>query len=116
MVRIQPGVPRFAERRKPDGVPRASGRRSPRYGRTAMAPEPSNRDTERERGRRRAARELIGAYHEEQLRLLLDRVRTGFVALDGGEIWEHAAHVVRRMRAEGEELDWWAAGAPRKPG
>jgi hypothetical protein len=39
-----------------------------------------------ERARRRAARELIGAYHDEQLRGLLERVRDGFGRLDRGEI------------------------------
>ncbi len=36
----------------------------------------------------RAARELIGAYHQEQLRGLLEHVRAGFVRLDAGEIDE----------------------------
>ncbi|MGN6170755.1 MAG: hypothetical protein ACTHQQ_21690 [Solirubrobacteraceae bacterium] len=39
-----------------------------------------------ERVERRAARQTIGAYHEAQLRLLLDRVREGFGRLDAGEI------------------------------
>jgi hypothetical protein len=34
------------------------------------------RDIEGEKARRRAARELVSEYHEEQLRLLLDRVRS----------------------------------------
>jgi hypothetical protein len=33
-----------------------------------------------------------------------------------GSQWEHAARVVRGMRADGEEVDWWAAGARRTPG
>jgi hypothetical protein len=33
------------------------------------------RDIEGDKARRRAARDLIGRYHEEQLRLLLDHVR-----------------------------------------
>ncbi|MDQ6731531.1 MAG: hypothetical protein M3022_14895, partial [Actinomycetota bacterium] len=39
-----------------------------------------------ERAERRAARQAIGAYHEAQLRLLLDRVRDGFARLDAGGI------------------------------
>lgn len=38
-----------------------------------------------QRAERRAARELIGRYHEEQLGLLLEHVREGFVRLDAGE-------------------------------
>ena len=37
------------------------------------------RDIENEKARRRAARQMIGEYHEQQLRLLLDHVRDGFV-------------------------------------
>jgi len=33
-----------------------------------------------------AARETVGGYHEEQLGVLLDRVRDGFARLDAGEI------------------------------
>lgn len=44
------------------------------------------REIEGERARRRAARELIGRYHDDQLRLLLDHVRKGFEKLDRGEI------------------------------
>jgi hypothetical protein len=44
------------------------------------------REIEGEKARRRAARELIGRYHDEQLRLLLDHVRAGFEKLDRGEI------------------------------
>ena len=39
-----------------------------------------------ERSRRRAARARIGAYHEQQLRVLLEQAREGFVRLDAGEI------------------------------
>ncbi|MBV9809676.1 MAG: hypothetical protein JO286_21005 [Solirubrobacterales bacterium] len=35
------------------------------------------RDIENEKARRRAARQMIGEYHEQQLRLLLDHVRDG---------------------------------------
>jgi len=95
-----------------------------------------------ERARRRAARALIGAYHEEQLRGLLEHVREGFARLDGGEIdafeldelihrykrsaqklwsfcgssgsgWERAALRLEWLREQGEEEPhWWAAGEP----
>jgi hypothetical protein len=41
-----------------------------------------------EKARRRAARQLIAAYHQEQLRALLERVRAGFAQLAAGEIDE----------------------------
>jgi hypothetical protein len=96
-----------------------------------------------ERARRRADRELIGAYHEEQLRGLLEHVREGFARLDRGEIdafeldelihrykrsarelwkfcgssgsgWERAAKTLAFLRADGEEPDWWSAGEPHR--
>ena len=95
-----------------------------------------------ERAQRRAARKTIAAYHEEQLRALLEHVREGFARLDAGEIdafelddvihhykrsarelwkfcgssgseWERAASALALWREEGEEPDWWEAGAPR---
>ena len=39
-----------------------------------------------ERARRRAARKVIAAYHDQELRLLLDHVRDGFARMDAGEI------------------------------
>lgn len=106
-----------------------------------MNPEQSNRQGER--ARRRAARELIGAYHEEQLLALLEHVRDGFARLDRGEIdafeldnlihrykrsarelwkfcgqsggaWEHAARMLAWLREQGDEPDWWQAGEPRR--
>lgn len=103
-------------------------------------------DSERggERARRRAAREAIAAYHEEQLRLLLDHVRDGFARMDAGELdsfelddlirhykrsarelwkfcgsggasWERAANWLAFAREQGDELpDWWAAGEARR--
>ena len=88
-----------------------------------------------ERARRRPARELVGAYHEEQLRGLLEHVREGFTRLDGGEIdafeldelihrykrsarelwkfcgssgsgWERAAGMLAFLRQNGEDPDW----------
>jgi hypothetical protein len=44
------------------------------------------RDVEDEKARRRAPRAIIGVYHEQQLRLLLEHVREGFARLDAGEI------------------------------
>lgn len=100
------------------------------------------REIKDERTRRRAARELIGRYHEDELRLLLDRVRDGFARMDRGEIdpfdldelihrykrsaqklwsfcgtggsaWERAALTLEWWREHGEEEpDWWAAGEP----
>jgi hypothetical protein len=98
-----------------------------------------------EKAERRAARELIAAYHESQLRTLLEHVRTGFTELDAGEIdefdlddvihhykrsaaelwkfcgssggqWQQAANTLRYLREHGEEPDWWESGAPRRTG
>ncbi|MGO9457654.1 MAG: hypothetical protein ACLP62_11495 [Acidimicrobiales bacterium] len=98
-----------------------------------------------EKVERRAARELIGAYHQEQLRALLEQVRAGFVRLDAGEIdeceldnlihhykrsaaklwtfcgssggqWLQAARMLAYLRERGEEPDWWEVGAPRRSG
>jgi hypothetical protein len=95
-----------------------------------------------ERAQRRAARRTIGAYHEEQLRLLLERVRGGFDRLDADEIdvfelddlihryrqsarelwnfcgssgsgWLRAARALEFLREQGDEPDWWAAGERR---
>ncbi len=99
--------------------------------------------TSTEKAERRAARELIGAYHQEQLRALLEHVRAGFVRLDAGEIDEfeldnlihhykrsaaklwtfcgssggqalQAARMLECLRERREEPDWWEAGAPRR--
>jgi hypothetical protein len=102
------------------------------------------RDIENEKARRRAARRMVGEYHEQQLRLLLDHVGDGFVRLDAGEIdpfdlddlihqckraaqelcsfcgsgggaWERAALLLEWEREQGEpETDWWEAGRPRR--
>lgn len=104
------------------------------------------RDIENEKARRRAAREMIGEYHEQQLRLLLEHVREGFARLDSDEIdpfelddlihhytrsaqklwsfcgssgggWESAALTVEWWREQGEpETDWWEVGRPRRRG
>jgi hypothetical protein len=97
-----------------------------------------------EKARRRAARETIAAYHEEQLGLLLEHVREGFRRMDAGEIdafeldelihrykrsarelwkfcgqtgsdWVRAVGMLEMLREQGEELpDWWVAGEPRR--
>ncbi len=97
-----------------------------------------------ERAERRAARELIGRYHEEQPGLLLERVREGFTRLDAGEmdafeldelihrykrsareLWKFcvlsgsgglsAARMLQDLAERDEPPpDWWAAGQPRR--
>jgi len=96
-----------------------------------------------ERARRRAARELIGAYHDEQLRGLLEHVREGLAQLDRGEIdafelddvihrykrsarelwkfcgssgsgWERAVKMLAFLRENDEEPDWWSADGPHR--
>jgi hypothetical protein len=96
----------------------------------------------RSRQERRADREAVGAYHEAQLKLLLERVREGFARYDAGAIdtfeldelihhykratqklWSacvgsgsQVEHMARRLeweRAEGEEIDWWELVARR---
>ena len=96
------------------------------------------------RAERRSARELIGRYHEEQLGLLLAKVRDGFARLDAGDVdafeldelihhyqrsaralwkfcgqtgpgWVSAAKMLRYLKEQGEDLpDWWVVGAPRR--
>jgi hypothetical protein len=98
-------------------------------------------DERSEKAKRRAARDLVGTYHERELTALLTRVRDGFARLDAGEIdafdldelihrykrsarelWkfcnlngpEASAWMVQDAREKGEEIDWWAAGEPRR--
>jgi hypothetical protein len=103
-------------------------------------------DREGERARRRAARTVIAAYHDEQLRVLLEHVREGFARMDGGEIdpfeldelihhykkaaaelwkfcgtrgsdWERAARTLEILHQDGEPPpDWWAAAEKRRRG
>jgi hypothetical protein len=99
--------------------------------------EPSN-----DKGKQREARAMIEAYHQEQLRALLEHVREAFNRLDAGDIdefeldnlihrykraakhlWifcesssgqsEHTADTLTSMRARGEARDWWAQSARR---
>ena len=98
-------------------------------------------DERSEKAKRRAARELVGSYHERELARLLERVRESFLRLDAGEIdgfeldelihrfkgsarelWkfcnvnrpETVAWLIEDAHQEGEEVDWWAAGEPRR--
>jgi hypothetical protein len=100
-------------------------------------------DERSEKAKRRAARELVGTYHERELARLLERVREGFAQLDAGEIdafdldelihrykrstrelWkfcnlnrpEAVAWLIEDARQQGEDVDWWAAGEPRRRG
>lgn len=89
---------------------------------------------------------MIAEYHEQQLRLLLERVREGFAKMDAGEIdpfelddlihrykrsaqklwsfcgsggggWERAALTLEWEREQGEAgTDWWEVGRPRRRG
>jgi hypothetical protein len=97
-----------------------------------------------ERAERRAARDRIVSYHEQELMLLLERVRAGFARLDAGEIdafdlddlihrykrstrelWKfcgqtssdrvRAARMLEYWHEQGEEPpDWWEAGESRR--
>jgi hypothetical protein len=74
-----------------------------------------------ERAGRREARAVIGAYHEEQLRLLLEHIRSGFARLDAGEIdpfeLDDLIHHYKRIGSRAVEvlrLDWIRLGACRK--
>ena len=97
-----------------------------------------------DRAERRAARDRIVRYHEEELQRLLGHVREGFARLDAGEIdafdldelihrykrstrelWKfcgqtqsdmvRVARWLDYLREQGEPLpDWWAAGEPRR--
>jgi hypothetical protein len=93
--------------------------------------------------RRRAARQTVADYHEQQLRDLLEHVRDGLARLDRGEIdvfdvdalierydlaarklrafcgstgadWERAADMLEFMRHNGDTHDWWDAAAARR--
>jgi hypothetical protein len=100
-------------------------------------------DLRNEKAERRAAREVIAAYHQAQLRALLERVRAGFAQLDQGDIdefeldslihhyqrsakelwkfcgssggqWLQAARWLSYFREQDDEPDWWEAGRPRR--
>jgi hypothetical protein len=92
---------------------------------------------------RRAARALVGAYHEARLAGLIEHLREAFARYDAGEIdafdlddvihhykrsarelWKFcsgtgsdalfAARTLEYWQAERESPDWWEAGAPRR--
>lgn len=97
-----------------------------------------------DKAERRAARELVGRYHREELGKLLQHVREGFARLDSGEIdefdldelihqyksaatklwsfcgnsggqWLQAAKALRYLEASGEPgRDWWEEAARRR--
>ena len=100
-------------------------------------------DAPSEKVKRREAWAVIGAYHQAQLRALLEHVREGFDQLDAGEVdefelddlihrykraakqlwmfcgssgsdWLADANALAYMRDRGEERDWWAESAPRR--
>lgn len=100
-------------------------------------------DASSEKAKRREARAIVGAYHQEQLRALLEHVREGLDQLDAGEIdefelddlihrykraarqlwtfcgssggqWLQAATALEYMRDRGEERDWWTESARRR--
>ena len=96
-----------------------------------------------DKAERQEARRFIAAYHQAELRRLLERVRQGFEQLDAGEIdefeldslihhykrsaaklwafcgstgsqWLHAARMLRYLREHDDEPDWWEAGASKR--
>ena len=108
-----------------------------------MAGVPDQQHDEDDKAERRAARELVAAYHQAQLRALLDRVRAGSAQLDKGDIdvfeldslihhyqrsatalwkfcgstggqWLQAARSLSYFRDQDDEPDWWQAGSPRR--
>ena len=117
-----------------------------RYRSRSVSEPAHERNQTGEKEARRAGRRTIAAYHEQQLSLLLERVREGFARLDAGEIdvfelddlihrykrsarelwkfcgqtgsqWLTAARTIEFLREQGAELpDWWAAGEPRRRG
>ncbi len=106
----------------------------------AVAEQPPSAEALSDRTERREALAIVGAYHQEHLRSLLEHVRVGFIKLDAGEVDEfelddlihrykgaakqlwlfcgstgshvlHAAAAIAQMRNGGEERDWWAESA-----
>jgi hypothetical protein len=97
-----------------------------------------------EKAQRRAAREAVAAYHQEELRVLLDHVRAGFARLDAGEIdefdldelihrykkaaarlwsfcgtsaahWQQAANMIQGASdRSGSPRNWWVEAEPRE--
>jgi len=106
----------------------------------AVAEQPHSAEALSDRTERREALAIVGAYHQEHLRSLLEHVRDGFTKLDAGEVDEFelddlihhykraakqlwlfcgstgshvllAAAAIAQMRNGGEERDWWAGSA-----
>ncbi len=106
-----------------------------------MGDDPADRSGSK--SRRKADLAMVLAYHEEQLRVLLDRVREGFASLDAGEIdafeldalihhysrsaqelWKFCGHGEARIdwavsslehaRHTGQSPDWWEVGDPER--
>lgn len=98
-------------------------------------------DREADKAARQATRELIAAYHQAELRALLEHVRTGFDQLDAGTIdefelddlihhykraanelwkfcgssggqWLHAANALAYRREQGDEPDRGRSAPP----
>src|SRR5215207_2479537 len=93
-----------------------------------------------EKARRRAARQLVGEYHERELARLLEHVREGFARLDAGqidafdlddlihrykrsarELWTFCANrpesviwAIEDTQSPDGDMDWWTAGEPRR--
>lgn len=94
-------------------------------------------DASSEKARRREADAFVAAYHQQELRALLEHVREGFARLDAGDIDEfqlddlihrykraaknlwvfcqaggsrsvQIAAAIAAMRGRGETRDWWA--------
>ncbi|MEU6587191.1 hypothetical protein [Nocardia sp. NPDC046763] len=92
---------------------------------------------------RRAARDLVAAYHEAQLGVLIEQVGRAVDRFRGGEqdafevdavihqfhratrqLWsfcvqsgrqvESTAHLIERMADDGDVIDWWQRGASAK--
>lgn len=108
--------------------------------------ETSEADRAAEKAERRAARELVASYHQEELRRLLDHVRDGFARLDAGDIdefeldelihrykraavklwsfcgssggrWQQAANTLSYWGSQGDPSpDWWAQAAGPQDG
>lgn len=110
---------------------------------TAVSEADRRSRSSNDKAKRLEAQALVAAYHQEQLRVLLEHVRSGFDQLDAGEIDEfelddlihrykratknlwvfceagggqpfYSADVITQLRERGEERDWWAASARRR--
>ena len=112
--------------------------------RSAVVAEAEGRvESPSEKAKRREARAMVGAYHQEQLGALLEHVREAFDRLDAREIdefelddlihrykraathlwtfcgtsggqWLQAAAALTQMADRGEGRDWWAESARRR--